>query len=170
RTDAIYLKLQKQIQAREIQRKYLALVCGHLKDETGTIDAPIGRSLRNRKKMVVTNLNSREAITSYQRVERFASYELIEVSLHTGRTHQIRVHFAHLGHPVFGDPDYGGREKWVRGMFAPERPLARKLLQVMQRQALHAYRLSFAHPITGVEVSLKSKLPEDFKTLLDTLH
>lgn len=170
RTDDVYLKLQKQLQAREIKRKYLTLVCGHLKEEIGTIDAPIGRSLRNRKKMTVTNLNSRSAITSYRRIERFVSYDFIQASLHTGRTHQIRVHFAHLGHPVFGDPDYGGREKWVRGMFAPERPLTRKLLSIIPRQALHAYSLAFTHPVTGAKIELQSDLPKDFQTVLDILH
>ncbi len=170
RTDEVYLKLQKQLQAREMKRTYYALVCGHVKEEAGTIDAPIGRSLHNRKKMVVTNINSREARTNYQLIERYRSYDFIKVSLQTGRTHQIRVHFAHLGHPVFGDPEYGGREKWHRGMFAPERPLAKKLLAIMPRQALHAYRLSFTHPITGEVITIESPLPDDFAAVLSILQ
>ena len=170
RTDEVLLKLQKLLQAREIKRQYLALVCGHVKEDNGTIDAPIGRSLKDRKKMAVTDINSREATTGYRLINRFTSYDLVEASLHTGRTHQIRVHFAHLGHPVLGDPDYGGREKWVRGMFAPERPLARQLLEALPRQALHAYQLSFEHPITGVKIALKSDLPADFQSVLDMLR
>ena len=169
RSDEVYLKLQQQLQTREMKRTYYALICGHVKEETGTIDAPIGRSLHNRKKMVVTNINSREARTDYQLLERYRSYDFIKASLQTGRTHQIRVHFAHLGHPVFGDPEYGGREKWFRGMFAPERPLAKKLLAILPRQALHAYRLSFTHPITGETKTFKSPLPEDFATVMSML-
>ncbi|MBU8932844.1 MAG: RluA family pseudouridine synthase [candidate division Zixibacteria bacterium] len=170
RTDEVLLKLQRQLQEREIKRQYLALVCGHVKDDSGTIDAPIGRSLRDRKKMAVTDINSREAVTEYRLINRFTSYDLIEASLQTGRTHQIRVHFAYLGHPVLGDPDYGGREKWVRGMFAPERPLARNILDTLPRQALHAYQLSFEHPMTGVKVALRSDLPDDFQNVLDILR
>ena len=101
KTDDIYLKLQQQMQKREIKRTYLALICGHVREEEGVIDLPIGRSLKDRKKMIVTNVGSREAKTSYKLKDRFRSYDLLEVLLHTGRTHQIRVHFSHLGHPVF---------------------------------------------------------------------
>ena len=167
--DQVYLKLQQALQKREIKRTYLALICGHLKEDKGIIDLPIGRSLKNRKKMTVTNLNSRQAITHYQLLERYRSYDLLEVTLQTGRTHQIRVHFSHLGHPIFGDSDYGGREKWHRGLFAPERPLAKKLLATISRQALHAFRLEFIHPITGEKCLFEKKVPDDFKAVLDIL-
>jgi 23S rRNA pseudouridine1911/1915/1917 synthase len=170
RTDIAYQRLQQALQARQVKRTYLALVCGHLKDETGVIDLPIGRSLKNRKKMAVTNLNSRPAVTHYSVIEKFRSYDLLEVTLETGRTHQIRVHLSHLGHPVFGDPEYGGREKWHRGIFAPERPLAKRLLGIMSRQALHARRLEFDHPISGERRTFEAPLPGDFKTLLEVLE
>ena len=170
RTDESYQKLQQALQAREIKRTYLALVCGHMKEEKGTIDLPIGRSLRNRKRMVVTTAASRGAITHYSLVRRFRSYDLLDVSLETGRTHQIRVHFSHLGHPVFGDPEYGGREKWHRGQFAPERPLARKLLELISRQALHARRLELDHPVTGKPLVFEVPPPEDFRTVLKVLE
>jgi len=170
RTDIAYQRLQKALQARQVNRTYLALVCGHLKDEAGVIDLPIGRSLKNRKKMAVTNLNSRPAVTHYSVTERFRSYDLLDVTLETGRTHQIRVHLSHLGHPVFGDPEYGGREKWHRGIFAPERPLAKRLLGIMERQALHARRLEFNHPISGERQTFEAPLPVDFKTLLEVLE
>lgn len=170
RNDEVYLKLQKRLQAREIHREYIALVCGHLKEEEGTIEASIGRSLGERTKMAVDGIRAREAVTHYRLKDRFRSYDLLEVRLETGRTHQIRVHLAHVGHPVFGDPLYGGRESWHRGMFAPERPLSKRLLEVFQRQALHAFRLGFTHPVTGAEVHVEAKVPEDFALLLETLN
>ncbi len=170
RSDEVYLKLQAQLQARSMKRTYLALVCGHVGDDSGTIDAPIGRALRNRKKMIVTDVHSREAVTHYQLVERFRTYDLLEVSLGTGRTHQIRVHMAHLGRPVFGDPEYGGRDRWHRGIFGPERPLARRLLSLMARQALHAWKLEFTHPVTSKEMQFEAELPSDFVSVLELLR
>lgn len=169
RDDDTYQKLQKAIQSREIKRRYLALLCGHLKDEEGTVDSPIGRSMKDRKKMAITHVASREAVTDYRLLKRYRSYDLIEASLQTGRTHQIRVHFAHLGHPVFGDPEYGGRESWHRGQYAPERPLSRKLLERMKRQALHAWRLELVHPVSGEQMKFEATIPDDMQNLLDTL-
>ncbi len=169
RTDEIYQKLQKLIQSREIHRHYKALVCGHLKEKSGTIDAPIGRSIKDRKKMAITDINSRVAITEFKVIERFRSYDFAEVALFTGRTHQIRVHFTHLGHPVFGDPEYGGREGWYKGMFAPERPLTKTLLDMLPRQALHAFKLEFDHPVTGEKMVLESQLPDDFSNIIEML-
>ena len=169
KSDTAYQQLQKSIQRREVQRTYLALVCGHLAEDRGVIDRPIGRSIKDRKKMTVTTVASREAITQFERLERYRSYDLLEVGLLTGRTHQIRVHFSHLGHPVFGDPEYGGRHKWVRGLFAPERPLARKMLEIIDHQALHARRLAFDHPVTGERIELEADLPADFEELLELL-
>ena len=166
--DDVYQRLQEAIQKREVKRTYLALVCGHLPDETGEIDLPVGRSRKDRKKMSVTG-DGRQAVTLYHRQERYRSYDLLEVNLQTGRTHQIRVHFSHLGHPVFGDPEYGGREKNLKGLFAPERILAKKMLEIINRQALHAKKLEFVHPVTKKPISLTSNLPEDFKELLALL-
>ena len=169
RTDAVLTALQVAVQERLVTRSYLALVCGHMKDEQGTIDLPIGRSMKNRKRMSVTHVKSREAVTNYKFLDRFRSYDLLEVNLHTGRTHQIRVHLSHVGHPVFGDPDYGGRLKWHKGIFAPERLLAKKLLEILPRQALHAARLKFTHPITRELLDLHRDPPDDFRALLDLL-
>ncbi len=170
RNDTAFLALQKAVQGREVARSYLALVCGHMKEDAGTIDLPIGRSLKDRKKMIVTHHRSREAVTSYKLLDRYRSYDLLEVNLHTGRTHQIRVHLSHLGHPVFGDLGYGGRQKWHRGIFAPERLLAKRLLEIMPRQALHATRLEFTHPVTGEKLSLHRDPPADFQALLNVLN
>ncbi len=170
RSDDAYQQLQKMIQEREVKRTYLALICGHMPEDSGTIELPIGRSVRDRRRMSVTHVRSRHAETDFVVSDRFRSYDLLDVNLQTGRTHQIRVHFAHLGHPVFGDPDYGGRNKWHRGVFAPERVFARKLLGLMQRQALHATRLEFTHPMTGEELNITCQPPDDFQQLLETLH
>ncbi len=169
RDDETYVALQNAIQSRELKRTYHALICGHVQQEHGLIDLPIGRSTRNRTRMAITSVKGRDSVTEYQLLSRYRSYDLLEISLHTGRTHQIRVHFSHLGHPVFGDPDYGGREKWHKGMFAPERPLARKLFGVFDRQALHAKKLEFVHPATGETMTFESDLPEDFQNLLNLL-
>ena len=163
------LKLQRMLEQRLIKRTYLAIICGHMPKESGKIDMPIGRSSRDRTKMAVVE-SGRAAVTEYRLRERFRSVELHEVNLQTGRTHQIRVHFSQLGHPVLGDPEYCGREKWVRGIFAPERPIARKLLELLDHQALHALQLALAHPITGQPLLFKSDPPADFAAALDLLR
>lgn len=169
RTDEVYQKLQEQMQERLIKRQYLALICGHMKEDSGVISLPIGRSIKDRKKMAVTNVSSREAVTEYVLLDRYRSYDLLKVTLQTGRTHQIRVHLTHLGHPVFGDPEYGGREKWHKGLFGPERPLTKKLLATMDRQALLAQKLELTHPISGEKLSFEVDPPEDFQRVLDIL-
>ena len=167
--DETHTKLQTAIKSRELKRTYLALVCGHMKEETGEIDLPIGRHPTHRTLMAVDGGDAREALTRYKLLERFRSYDLLEVTLATGRTHQIRVHFQHLGHPVFGDPHYGGREKWVNAMFGPERPLAKRMLATLNRQALHAAKLEFTHPHTGEKLSFAAPLPDDYAGVLDSL-
>ncbi len=168
RSEDTHRALQKAVRERLVKRTYLALVCGNMASKEGSIELPIGRSRRDRKRMTVSG-RGRAALTHYTRRDRFRSYDLLEVKLHTGRTHQIRVHFSYRGHPVFGDPDYGGRHKWLRGMFGPERPLARRLLETMDRQALHASRLEFVHPVTGKTLRLTSDPPEDFRAVLALL-
>ena len=169
RDDRTYQYLQQAIQKREIKRGYLALVCGHMKEQQGIIDLPIGRSIKDRKKMSVTSVSARNAVTKYRLVKRYRTYDLFDISLLTGRTHQIRVHFSHLGHPVLGDPQYGGREKWHRGIFAPERPLAKKILGILNRQALHAQKLELVHPVSGEKLIFEAPLPNDYKKVLELL-
>ena len=170
KTDAAHEGLHLAIKNREISRTYLALVCGHMKEEAGLIDLPVGRARSDRMLMRVSDKRSREARTEYRLLERFDSYDLLEVKLHTGRTHQIRVHFSHLGHPVFGDQAYGGREKWHKGQYAPDRPLSRKLLKMFDRQALHAQELKFIHPVTEEKLDIKCDPPEDLQAILDILR
>lgn len=164
------LLLQDALRKREIKRTYLAIVCGHMSEATGIIDLPIGRSQSDRRVMRVTKAGGRESQTEYKLLERFRSYDLLEVHLQTGRTHQIRVHFSYLGHPVFGDRDYGGREKYLQGMFGPERPLAAKLLALISRQALHSSRIAFDHPFSGAPLEFESDLPDDYSRVLRLLR
>lgn len=153
--------LVQQLQARTVKRHYLAIVQGKLSGE-GTVDAPIGRHLRERTKMAVVH-TGKPAITHWRALEQFASHTLVECRLETGRTHQIRVHMAHISHPLAADPVYGGKPR----LTSPEIRLA---LEDFNRQALHARRLSLQHPETGKTMSWKAPIPEDLNTLLLALR
>ncbi len=168
--DSVARRLRQQLGDREIVKIYHAVVCGHMPHDAGTIDQPIGRSIRDRKKMVVTHVKSRQAITHYQVLERYRINDLVEVRLETGRTHQIRVHFSHINRPVLGDLDYGGRQKWLRGILPEDRKTGRALLDLIDRQALHARMLRFVHPVTGKQISVESDLPDDMTRLLNRLR
>jgi len=170
KNDSVARRLRRQLAEREIVKIYTAVVCGHLPIDEGTVNLPIGRSIRDRKKMTVTNVGSREAITHYTVRERYRINDLVEVRLETGRTHQIRVHFSHLNRPVLGDPDYGGRHKWLRGIMPEDRRIGRELLALIDRQALHAASLAFVHPVTNDRIAVKSQLPEDIERLLGHLR
>jgi 23S rRNA pseudouridine1911/1915/1917 synthase len=169
RNDSVARKLRQQLSERKITKVYHVVTCGHMPEDEGTIDLPIGRSLKDRKKMIVTNIKSREAITNYRVLDRFRINDLIEINLVTGRTHQIRVHLTHMNRPVLGDPDYGGRQKWLKGIGLSERNTGRALLELIDRQALHAKELTFTHPITGKEISVTSDLPDDMAHLVAVL-
>jgi 23S rRNA pseudouridine1911/1915/1917 synthase len=147
----------EKVRNREVEREYLALITGETTGERGKIDAPMGRSVTNRKRMAVRQYNGRPAVTKFKVVERFPrGYTLVEVSLETGRTHQIRVHFSHIGNPVAGDPEYSrGRGRRELGL---------------SRQFLHAFRLRFSHPVTGAPLQFQSELPDDLKQVLDYLR
>ncbi len=163
-------RLAGQLAARRVKRTYLAAVWGRFSGQ-GTVAAPVGRSAFDRKKMGVTPLRGREAITRYLVLRNFGQLaSLVELSLETGRTHQIRVHLEHIGHPVIGDPVYhrGLREIW-RGLNRAERETARSVQEMMGRQALHAFRLRFDHPDDGRAVELESQPPADMSELLTFL-
>lgn len=162
-------KLRQQLADRQVTKIYRAVICGHMPERDGEIDLPVGRSLKDRTKMTVTHLHSREAITHYTVVKSYRLVDLVDVHLVTGRTHQIRVHFAHLNHPVFGDPEYGGRLTWLKGIDPARRLEARKLLDLIDRQALHAGVLTFVHPTSGKEMTFTSDMPTDMQCLLDYL-
>jgi len=150
--------------SREITKEYRALVWGTPKPSQGTIDVPIGRSPSDRKRMSVLSGRGRRAVTSYRVLLRTGAFSLLGIHLFTGRTHQIRVHLHHLGHPVVGDPLYGGR-RWKN----VADPGFRARLRAFPRQALHAHRLSFIHPVTGVPVEFISPVPEDMETLMSQI-
>jgi 23S rRNA pseudouridine1911/1915/1917 synthase len=156
KTLAAQTALVRRLQARDVGRHYLALVHGVLTGP-GTVDAPIGRHPTHRTKMAVV-AGAREARTHYAVRERFDAATLIECRLETGRTHQIRVHMASIGHPLVGDPVYGRRR------------CGDARLDAFERQALHAFRLALAHPVSGEPMSWEVDLPDDFAQLLDGLR
>jgi len=164
RTPEVHTVLVAQLAARAIGREYLA-VCSGVMTGGGTIDRPIGRHLGLRTRMAV-RAGGREAVTHYRVVQRFRAHTLVRVSLGTGRTHQIRVHLAHAGYPVVGDPVYGGRRRLPRGASAP----LVELLQSFPRQALHAARLTLAHPLDGRALVVESSLPADIQALVAALE
>ena len=169
RTEAAHRELARQIEAREVKRVYRALVWGHLRHKEGRIEAPLARSARDRKKFAVVTRGGRFAATRY-RVERVYDYlSELSLALETGRTHQIRVHLAHLGHPVFADPEYGGRRGPLMRLAPAPRAKAALLLSEMDHQALHAERLSFRHPVSGEPMDLTAPVPPEFEAVLRAL-
>jgi len=163
RTLAARTALMAALAAHEVEREYLALCTGAMTGG-GTVDQPIGRHRTQRTKMAV-RADGRAAITHYRIEKRFRAHTLARVRLETGRTHQIRVHLAHVGFPIVGDPVYGGRRRLPAGA-TPELKAA---LEGFHRQALHAARLSFAHPKSGKAMAVEAPLPADFAALLGAL-
>jgi 23S rRNA pseudouridine1911/1915/1917 synthase len=163
RTPESHTALVAQLAAREITREYLA-VCAGVMTAGGTIDEPIGRHRTQRTRMTV-RADGRPSITHYRVLQRFRAHTLVRVQLETGRTHQIRVHLAHAGFPVVGDPVYGGRRRIPAGSSAP----LVQALSAFPRQALHAARLKLAHPLTGKPMEWEAPLPPDMTALLAAL-
>jgi 23S rRNA pseudouridine1911/1915/1917 synthase len=149
RNEEAHTALSAEVKRREVVREYTALVEGHLGSRTGTIDAPLGRHRRERTRRAVKGTGSREARTHFEAIETLPADTLVHARLETGRTHQIRVHFAAIEHPVAGDPEYGTRGR-----------------HGLERQFLHASRLKFTHPRTGKELEFTSGLPNDLDTAL----
>ena len=153
KNDFAHTMLASQLKDHSMARTYDAIVCGNMKEDSGTVDAPIGRHPTDRKKMCVTQRNSKEAVTHWEVVERFRGYTHVRCRLETGRTHQIRVHMAHLGHPILGDTVYGHKK--------PELG--------QDSQCLHAGILCFAHPRDGHPVVVMAELPQYFQDVLEKL-
>lgn len=151
KNDSSHNKLALQIKEHSFTREYEAVVCGRLKETEGTIDAPVGRHKTDRKKMCVTELNSKHAVTHYTVLEQYSRHAYVRLKLETGRTHQIRVHMKYIGHPVFGDDVYGTPYKGLEG------------------QCLHARKIGFIHPSTGEYMEFESELPEYFTEVLDKI-
>lgn len=156
--DRAHHHLSDALRRRKVKRLYRAATWGHLDEAELRVDAPVGRDRRNRKRMAVVE-EGRRAVTRARVRERWAGAELLDVALQTGRTHQIRVHMAHLGHPVVGDETYG--HGWERGIGGPHRGWARELARRVPRQFLHATELAFEHPTTGERMRFRSPLPEE---------
>ncbi len=149
KNDKAHEALAKQLKDKTLCRIYLALVEGRINHDTGTIDAPIGRDATDRKKMSVTDLNSKDAITHFRVIERYKNATLLEVKLETGRTHQIRVHMAYIGHPVVNDPVYSNHKSTDFG------------------QMLHAKEIEFVHPTTNKLMHFTCEVPEEFNNILE---
>ncbi len=164
RTDFAHRALSAALKRRAVRRAYLAAAWGHVASDELTVDAPIGRSANDRKRMGVV-AGGRSAVTHFRRLERWVAADLLEARLETGRTHQIRVHLMSIGHPVVGDPEYGGGGD--RGMSGPGRAWARELARRVPRQFLHAYELEFRHPRTGETLRFRSPLPPDLAAAAD---
>lgn len=163
KNDDAHNYLAERIKTHEVGRIYYALLVGNLKEDRGTVDAPIGRHPRDRKKMAVLGVSdghSRHAVTHYEVLERYRGYCFVRCELETGRTHQIRVHMAHLGHPLMGDATYGGGKTKFE--------LANKSL--MEGQCLHAGELRLTHPKTGEEMRFTSELPREMELLIEKLR
>ncbi len=154
KTDAAHRALAAQIAAHTFRREYRAVLHGHFREPTGTVDAPIGRSEKDRKKMCVTQKNAREAVTHYEILEDFGAFSYAALRLETGRTHQIRVHMAHIGHPVAGDPVYGPKNGVTE----------------LHGQCLHAGLIGFSHPADGRYIEIVSELPPYFEQFLRKLR
>ena len=151
KTDRAHLGLAEQIAVHSFTREYEAIVCGRFREESGTVHAPIGRDPRDRQKMCVIATNSKDAVTHYTVLMQYEKYAHIRCKLETGRTHQIRVHMKHIGHPVYGDAVYGKAEKGIEG------------------QCLHAKKIGFVHPVTGAYLEFDSALPDYFTEILRKL-
>ncbi len=155
KSNTAHLSLSEQLKDRSLSRTYYALVHGNIKEESGTVSAPLARSEADRKKMAVSKSPSaREAVTDFEVLERFGRYTLVKCKLRTGRTHQIRVHMRHIGHPIVGDKTYGvKKEEWS-----------------LKGQLLHAGEIGFIHPVSGEKMTFSAPLPEDFEKTLDILR
>lgn len=158
KTDAAHLGLADALRKRKVKRLYIAAAWGHLSESPLTIDAPIARDRKDRKRMAVSP-DGRAALTRVRVRERWVRADLLDVSLRTGRTHQIRVHLAHIGHPVVGDPVYGSG--WERGMGGPARAWAMELSRRTPRLFLHAAELAFDHPVDGRPMRFHAPLAND---------
>jgi len=156
KTEAAHQSLSRQFKTRAVKKRYLALVHGEVRQDSGRIEAAIGRREHDRKRMGVRVRGGREARTAFRVVRRLPEMTVLALDLETGRTHQIRVHLAHIGHPVIGDRVYGGRQERRRAASDDARA---------DRQMLHAWRLAFHHPVTGAWVEFTAPIPEDFLAL-----
>jgi 23S rRNA pseudouridine1911/1915/1917 synthase len=166
----VHRKLTDQFAAREVQRQYLALVWGRFKQDDGVIDAPLGRHPGDRKRFAVVRKGGKSAITTYHVEETFRDTTLLSLRLKTGRTHQIRAHLEHVGHPVFGDAVYGGRYKRLPNMSGARRKFFGELLDTIGEFALHARTLGFTHPVSSEVMAFTAEVPTAFVNAVNDLR
>lgn len=169
KTDRSHQFLARQFSRRQVDKMYLAVVWGVFEKEEGTVDAPLIRHPRNRRKFTCAD-RGRAAVTRYRRVKEYETLSVMELFPLTGRTHQLRVHMSWIGHPILGDTDYGGGRTRLKGHAASYRPFLLSLFSLIDRQTLHASRISFIHPGTREKVSFSAPLPKDIQTVLDRLE
>jgi 23S rRNA pseudouridine1911/1915/1917 synthase len=169
KSDMAHHRLSLQVLSREMDRRYLAYIWGVPGIMSGTIRKPLARSRRDRRRFV-PDPAGKHAVTHFRRLESYRLATKLEITLETGRTHQIRVHMSYAGHPVVGDATYGGRQRAVGRLPSAQKPEGRLLLRIIARQALHAYRLVFDHPRTGERLSFQAAPPGDMIALQETLR
>lgn len=167
KTDVVHRELSAQFEKHSITRQYLAIVCGIPAETTGTIDARIARSRRDRRRMTTVENHGRHAVTHYEVLEAYPKFALVQLTLETGRLHQIRVHLQHIGHPVAGDAIYGGEQRAINDA---DTGALKQALARLKRQALHARLLGFVHPATGENLTFSAPIPKDMQQVLDALQ
>ena len=167
KTDVVHRGLSVQFERHSITRQYVAVVCGAPTDTLGTIDARIARSRRDRRRMTTVETGGRHAVTHYEVLERYPQFARVQLTLETGRLHQIRVHLQHIGHPVVGDAVYGGEQ---RALNDADAPALKQVLSQLKRQALHARSLGFEHPATKEHLTFSAEMPKDMQQVVDALQ
>ena len=167
KTDVVHRGLSAQFEAHSITRQYIAVVCGVPSEAAGTIDARLARSRRDRRRMTTVKTGGRHAITHYEVLERYPQFARLQLTLETGRLHQIRVHLQHIGHPAVGDAVYGGEQ---RALNDAQTAALKQALARLKRQALHARHLGFTHPVTGEDLAFSTPIPEDMQQVINALR
>ena len=167
KTDVVHRGLSVQFERHSITRQYVAIVCGTPAKTIGTIDARIARSRRDRRRMTTVETGGRHAVTHYEVLERYPKFARVQLTLETGRLHQIRVHLQHIGHPVVGDAVYGGEQ---RALNDADTAALKETLAQLKRQALHARLLGFEHPATGKNLTFSAPMPKDMQRVVDALQ
>lgn len=180
--EKVHKHLALQFENREIKKEYLAVIKGETELDSDRIDLPIGKDKRDRKKMAVRHDTGKNAVSVFEVIERFPGYTLVKITLETGRTHQIRVHMKTIGHPVIADSEYSNTEAcYIKDLIKPVAnknihnlakitELCNNTTPIIERQALHAYRIGFIHPVTNKAMEFKAEIPEDMFNLITTLR
>lgn len=170
KNDYVHGMLSGQFAEHTTEREYRAFVWGHFREKTGRIESYITRSAKDRTRMTISDSEGKYAITNYEVIKEYRLVSYLRLQLETGRTHQIRVHMSHQGHPVVGDSTYGGKNKQIISLNQQDQQFGKKILEIMPRQALHAKTLGFTHPITNERLRFDSPLPDDMQNLLNFLE